>query len=359
MARVRLPVELLPAREFSFLELVAHGLPREVERTLADGRVAVGVHGAEGVLNESPDELVASPLEAAPDEGQLVVLGAEVRMLCVDQNGKVGGERPLEVFDRLLLLFGCPLRADRLDRLRHLGSHGRIPQRPQLPQPRHAAVFFARNAPEQTAPLDDLLNGAIEGDRLPAVRASRPRALQDPDDAIRIVQSLDSGLPLRTERPFHVQRLPQWCPVPDRGHQGPRAVRVPFDLDGDTILDPNPDPATGVALKADRVKGALQTVSAQRTRIGRAAAVGGFRASPGEKGRAGRTTPGKCRCLEEVAAASARFVSRITLHHFEAPFSSCVPAPREAVQLPKEWQDVQSKAGRLETGCFVSGQSPT
>ena len=52
VGQVALPVELLAAGPLAFDELLAHGLAREVERTLADGRVAVRVDRAEGVAGK-------------------------------------------------------------------------------------------------------------------------------------------------------------------------------------------------------------------------------------------------------------------------------------------------------------------
>jgi len=64
MLGVGLPVELRPAGEFAFHELVGHGLAGEIKRALTDRRVAVGVGRAEGVPGEPADQVAAAGFQA-------------------------------------------------------------------------------------------------------------------------------------------------------------------------------------------------------------------------------------------------------------------------------------------------------
>ena len=57
VAGVRLPVKLAAAREFTLDELIAHGLAGEIEGSLADGGVAVGVRRPHGVVRQAFEQV--------------------------------------------------------------------------------------------------------------------------------------------------------------------------------------------------------------------------------------------------------------------------------------------------------------
>jgi hypothetical protein len=191
VARVCLPIELAAIGEFPFDKLVAHGLAGEVERPLADGGVPVGIGGAETIAEKAADELAASTLLASPVVANLIVFGAEVRVLGIDKILEVVGMLGLEFFQGHL--FGSHI----------LGILGqglvdrRIPQGGQIGNALH--VPFAKKVSSE----DDLLDGLVEGDADPFVFSALACALEDFDDAVGVVEGLDARKSLGAQRGIH------------------------------------------------------------------------------------------------------------------------------------------------------------
>jgi len=248
VGQVALPVELFAARPLAFDKLLAHRLAGEVERTLADRGVAVGVDRPEGVAGEALDELAAAVLEAPPDEAELVVLGAEVRVIRVDHGVQVVGEVDLELFNQRLLLFPIFLGHDGVGRLGHVAQDSGIANRPEFIQ------AGRRRTVGELAAVDDLVDGLGEVDALPLPGAARAGALEHLADAVRIVGALEAGLTLRADPAVDGPGLQRRRLVIQIGPEGGRAKGVAVDLGDDAVDDLYLDRAAGVALQTGGVE---------------------------------------------------------------------------------------------------------
>ncbi|KAF5042995.1 hypothetical protein DSECCO2_506850 [anaerobic digester metagenome] len=241
VARVGLPVELAASRELAFLELVAHGLAREVEGALTDGGVAVGVGRPEVLVEEAQHELAASAFLTAPIVADVVVLGAEVRVLGVDQMLEVVGVLGLELVQRHLL------------RGHGRGVLGQIRVNRRVAQGRQGRQAFHVPFPEEVSAFDDFADGLVEGDGLPFAFAALAGALQDFDDAVGVVEGLDAGIALGAESPVDVGGFGQGRGVGDLGIEVPGVERVAVELGHPPVHDFCRDAAVGVALLAHGV----------------------------------------------------------------------------------------------------------
>ena len=248
--QIHLPVELLAVLEGVAHILLADGLGGEVERALADGRMAVGVGSAVGG-GEAGSEVGTTALLPTPHVDELVVLGSEVRVLRVDQVMQVGRVLGLELSHRHLLL------PDQLHVIAHGGEDLGIPQAPDLLQARHHAVFFAGDMGEEFAAVGDLVHGLIEGNGLPLAIATLAIALQHLADAPGIVGARVARLALGADPRVHPRR-----PVERFGHgqvgvQGKGAVGTAVDLHGHAVDDLHLDATAGVAVQAGGVEHVL------------------------------------------------------------------------------------------------------
>ena len=300
------PVRLLAARPLHLRvgsvepELLGHGLPGEVDRALAHGRVAVAVDGPQAVAEEPVREVRTTALLAAPDVEDLVVLGPEVGMVGVDEGREVGGVLGLEVRHTQLLL------RDLLGVRREVGQHLRVADRPELAEARDATALLAGDVPEEGPALDDLGHGLVEADRRPLVLAALPGALQHADDAIGVVGGLDARLALGAQRRVHGRGARHVGRVGDVRDHVPRRVGVPVDLRDDPVLDLHLDAALRVALLAHRVDEALgprERVLLRRRQVAGSAPAQAD--APWQPGRDDRRPGQEGRALDDVTPVDA------------------------------------------------------
>ncbi len=148
-----LPVKLLAARERAGFILLAHSFAGEIQRALADGGVTMEVGRA--VAGAEPfHEVLAPALHAPPAHHELVVLGAEVGMIGINQLVEVRSVFFFEPRD------GHSLVPNPLHVVCHFLRRLVIRQRPDRAQPLDVPVFLAGHIGKQFAALDNL------GDRL-------------------------------------------------------------------------------------------------------------------------------------------------------------------------------------------------
>ena len=248
VADVALPVELLATGPLAVDELLGHRLAREIQRALANGRVPVRV-GRPICPQQSGDEFLPAVLETAPVQDELVVAWSKVGMIRVDHRVEIGREIALEHVDK------CPLGVWVLfvGQLLDGGGHGLcdvdVRQRIGLAQPGDGPLT------EEVATFDDLGHGRVEIDRRPLVLATLRAglALEDTDQAIRVVDRLESRLSLGTDRPLDGRRIRDRRLVRDVRVHRHRAERIAIDLGDDPVEQLDLDPAPGVALEADRI----------------------------------------------------------------------------------------------------------
>ena len=305
--QVGLPIELLAAGELALGVLLADGLAREIERALADRRMAMRVRRAQGG-GESLVELPAAAFEASPHADDLVVFRAEIGVFGINHGREVFRVALLERLDEFGFFRAIFFGPDRLNVRGHRLRDGGVAQGRDGFQPLHVPIFLAGHVRKEPPPIANFTDRLLEGDDDPAVFAALAGAFEHLADAVRIVGGLQAGLTLGTDRAVNGRRDARRGRVIQVRQQRPRIVRIAVNLRQHAVLDLALDPAARVALQTNGIdqvfgiRGRVRRVGAAAVEHGGVRGIGCRRAHAGEQRAAEQRA-----VREEPAAVHRRF----------------------------------------------------
>ena len=204
----------------------------------------------------------------------------------------------------------------------HIGSHLLkylvILQCIQLLKTRYLALLLTRNMLEQQPAIDDLIHRLIERNRSPFPFPALAGPLKDLAYPVRVIRSLMPRLPLRTNRPIDLGHFGQVSIHREMRMERERVIRIPVDLDCDTIHYLYLDPAAGIAVKANRVERVFSLHELVCLEGGQLPGLDTSNETLGkiELGSDQRTTPYNCGSFQEIPARHPFYSSIYMVIHF-------------------------------------------